>query len=681
MVWPDAIFSDLLTAHLPLSQFIHESLARWGQVPLWNPIMLAGQPLVGDPLAGLTYPVYWATYLLPSVETFQLLLFLHLGLAALGVFYLSLAMGRSRPASLAAAVSFGLAPRILGQWGLGHVTLVFALAWTPWMLFCLRKRVEASQLSGQATWRWSALAGGLLGLTFSIDPRWAVPAGMLGGAYGLFLHLSHSHDGERSWRLISGTLIAFVGSALLASAALALPLLQWLSRSTRAELGFSGASGGLPLESLAHLFWPLPTSWPEWNASLGIVVVMASVLGARTRSPEATFFIGTLVSALLLSLGDATPIYPLASRLVPGLRLLRIPARFFLLMPLACSLLVGMGIDELGIKASQVPSSRMRLLGIGLLASFLFFHLGLAIVTSGQSLIENPWAIVSLALGTIFVLIGPLAVVGPETGRSGAALLVVLFLELAMMHWALAEVRGHSLPRSRDLPQELVTDWGSERLFSPTYSISQDEAAALRLELIHGVSPLQLDRTWTFLSKSLGFNPEPYSVTLPPYPEGDPQLPPPLSYDLEELGLLNMRHVVSSVPLDEEDLDPKWRWRGDWIYENPLARPRAWMEPAAAANEEGDWWPAGNLDWTPNHIRVQASGPARLVLSEVHAEGWIVLVDGRQAQIEEVEGLLRSVLLDEGEHTVEFRFVPLAFYTGIAISCVFWVGLALRWKM
>jgi hypothetical protein len=73
---------------------------------------------------------------------------------------------------------------------------------------------------------------------------------------------------------------------------------------------------------------------------------------------------------------------------------------------------------------------------------------------------------------------------------------------------------------------------------------------------------------------------------------------------------------------------------------------------------------------TPAYIglRARLGAPGLLVLSEVTYPGWRVYVNGKPARLCEADGILRAVLLPEGESKVEFRFQPLAFYVGIALS-------------
>lgn len=55
--------------------------------------------------------------------------------------------------------------------------------------------------------------------------------------------------------------------------------------------------------------------------------------------------------------------------------------------------------------------------------------------------------------------------------------------------------------------------------------------------------------------------------------------------------------------------------------------------------------------------------------------GWKVYVDGEGEKIEVANGLFRAVRIEEGIHTIEFKYRPLWFFVGIALSVVCIVGL------
>ncbi len=70
-------------------------------------------------------------------------------------------------------------PKLMGHFASGHVTLVMAVAWTPWLLLAERKRQTGELKLG-------FLPGLTLGVIALADVRWAALGGLLWLAYSLY---------------------------------------------------------------------------------------------------------------------------------------------------------------------------------------------------------------------------------------------------------------------------------------------------------------------------------------------------------------------------------------------------------------------------------------------------------------------------------------------------------------
>ena len=78
---------------------------------------------------------------------------------------------------------------------------------------------------------------------------------------------------------------------------------------------------------------------------------------------------------------------------------------------------------------------------------------------------------------------------------------------------------------------------------------------------------------------------------------------------------------------------------------------------------------------------MRATGPGRLVLSEIMYPGWQARVDGQPASVETANGALRAVQLAAGPHVVTFEFWPVPVYLGGALGMLGLIGLAiLLWQ-
>src|SRR5260221_8711481 len=163
---PDSNYTDLLLSHLPNAVYWRDSLVHFAQWPLWNGQIYAGLPFAADPLAGIWYPPALALLALPLPFGFNLLLALHLAWAGYGLFRFLRGEGLALPASALGAVAFAGTPKLVAHLGAGHVSLVYAVAWTPWLLLSVRQASHSIGGPGRHVIARSAIAGAVMAPTF-----------------------------------------------------------------------------------------------------------------------------------------------------------------------------------------------------------------------------------------------------------------------------------------------------------------------------------------------------------------------------------------------------------------------------------------------------------------------------------------------------------------------------------
>jgi len=659
--YPDAAFSDLLITHLPNASFIRASLSQWGQIPLWNPMLLSGTPFAADPLSGLWYPPLWLVQLLPALPAFNLLFLLHLILSGWGVYRLLREDGSGPWGALLAGAAWMGASKWSAHIALGHVTLCMAVAWTPWLL------LVAGRICNDAScqWRWSAVGGVLLGIIMLADPRWVVTAGLLAAAVALRACRRHG-VGWRTISLAGGTaaIIAF-----LVSAPVSLPLLEFIPLSTRASLSAAQQSYlSLPWAGLLDLLLPLARQ-PEWSTYVGGAVLLLAALGAIGDVRRHGFWLGVISLALVLALGDQTPLYPLLSA-IPGLNLLRVPPRMLFVCALGVAILAGWGVDSVmrGVQDRALYWGRLLTAGGGV----LILLLGSLLLFISEEFAKET-ILISLFFTVVAVIWCFLSLGGRLKGRFAALillLLVALDLGLAGARQLSMRPGSDALTEREALAEALVTELGSdglERVFSPSYSLPQQTAAVYGLQLADGVSPMQLQAYIQALSAATGIAMDAYAVTVPAFPAGDPRQPRELHLEAELLGQLNIGWVLSDYKLESETLNLVRQLGDVWMYRVPNVRPRAWVE---AGDADEHWRAVEAMDWSPNIITITATGPGRLVLSEMVYPGWRVDLDGDPVDLYHADRPLRQLTLPEGTHTVRFRFQPLAVYAGAGLLLV-----------
>ncbi len=671
----EASFSDLTISHYPNAVFLREELLSGAGLPLWSPLILSGAPFAADPLSGLWYPPGWLALLLPLPLGFNLLVLLHLLLGGLALYALLRREGLGHPAALLGGMAFAALPKLFAHYGAGHLTLLYAVPWTPVLLLAARGEPHhPSKVMRQP--------GLVLALIFLADPRWAVYAGLLWVAYAW---RGRRGLGPAAWALRQAPQLAL---AFLLSAPLSLPLLEFTRLSTRGEMGIADLTRySLEPAGLLGLLFPALGGFHERQlypgAAIALLVMICALL-PTSRRPGRFWLIAGL-AGLALALGEYLPGYTWLARL-PGLNLLRVPGRALFISGLSFAACAAFALDALLKGAPAELASvlrRARLAAVALAGLSALLALG-AWAATGAPAPGFLWGagMVVLAAGWLLAYLA-----GRLPGRvwlAGVFLLVAADLVRVDVTLFASRPSDEVLAEARP-----VLDWlqeqepgdarGRFRIYSPSYSLPQHTAALTGLELADGVNPLQLAAYASFMDGATGAPRSGYSETLPPFPTGSP-LTDNLAArpDPARLGLLNVAYVAAAFDLEHPDLELLEQAGDTRIYANRLSRPRAWWEPAGG----GAYFPAEIREWRPNRIVALVPGaaePGRLVLAEIYYPGWAATVDGQPAEIQPAVGLLRSVQVEPGAHEVVFTFRPLSLYAGLLLCLTGCAWLLFTW--
>jgi hypothetical protein len=373
-----------------------------GKLPLWNPYLFAGAPLLANSQAGVFYPLNWPLWLLSGhslagvARMLHGSVLLHVLLAALNTAVLAWRLGLG-PWSAALAGFLYAGSGYLGV-HVEHLNQLQGLAWMPlvWLPPSREMRRTGGIVQGAQRPRriakipWpsavNVLALALVVLAGHTQTAFITVVGLLiwrGVPFFIFrwrcrergLHLSVSKIAVNVWHF-GRSLLPFGIAGLIAAVQL-LPTFELSRFSVRAEglpwreaVSFSISPWDLPWALLPPYLHP--PRLPEGVAYLGIValgLLGGGVIGAwRTREPRALALVALSVSGIFLSLGGYNPLYLAAVRLgVPGLVHFRAPARFMALFVLSASLLVGFAFNKIReIMRGRLGKSGGTLLAVGL---------------------------------------------------------------------------------------------------------------------------------------------------------------------------------------------------------------------------------------------------------------------------------------------------------------------------
>ncbi len=365
--------TDLVTMEGPQLAFF----ARWakqGILPLWNPFLYDGVPFPAG-VEGYFYPPSWLAVLLSTDLTVKLTFAIHLALAGAGAAWLCRSRVRRRLASYVGGAIFAMSGFLTAHVFAGHLHLVCASAYLPWMVAVVdRVRRRESVV-------WAAAVAGF-GLALLAAQYQMVAIGVL--AAGLFAAMETLFASERavSWpsRLASvsrsaGALAALLLGGALIGAIQLLPLALTLPFTQRQSVDASFASSFpcVPGNLLALLFprlfgnsadTPFVGDFSFWEAFPYVgLVTLALAAFAVGNLPRVRWLgaAGTAAIGGMLALGDRTPLLRIACALVPLLHRFRAAGRYLVVVALFSALLAALGLDA--FLDPQHTVSRRRLTG------------------------------------------------------------------------------------------------------------------------------------------------------------------------------------------------------------------------------------------------------------------------------------------------------------------------------
>ena len=633
-IWsPGAEHSDLAVTHWPNAHFTRRTLWEEGHFPLWRPTIMNGAPFAANPLAGLYYPPNWLFLFLPLLPLevgFNLSAVFHLWLAGAAMYALMRrGFGAGVWGALTAAVVYEASPKLLAHLGAGHVGWAQAWGWLPMVVLCVMQICRSA--SGQGG-KWAVGAGVALAMQFCADVRMAVYTLAAAVTLALVWALGQEETKRVSpTRSFAYSLIRSFAVFLGLTACQWLPLVALLPETTRAAMTLqSAAAWSLPWRYLAGLLLADHGGNHEWMTYVGVSTLALAGAGARAswRKGERRWLVGWLVGlslgAVWFSLGENGGVFQVLYRVVPGLGLLRVPPRSWVLVIFAAAALAGLGVETMGQRTKGTRKwrqwKRAFLLGVGAFPPLLVVGYWLLIGTP-------PLNLIMLGIVTpLAIAICHLQFAIRNSQFLGLVAVLLVAFDLLVVDTTFIEARPPEqvFANGRAAAEWLAAQPDHFRIYSPSYSIPQHVAELYRLELADGVDPLQLHTYADYLTRAAGLEPHPepgqrgYSVTLPPFPEGTDVRTAlkDVSPDAGMLGRLGVRYVAAAFPVSAPGLLEQGVMDGVYVYLNQYAQPAV---EARHAIESSDGTVLFEYDPMPVYAGWAVSGATLIALSI----GWL----------------------------------------------------------
>ena len=327
-------------------------IVRSGHLPIWNPYIFSGMPLLGAAQGGILFPLNWFYLVFAASTSSNLMVLSSFMVAALGAFLYA----RSTRTSIAGAAVTSLVWQaggfLVNQ--ISHINIVQTAALLPWVLWA----VERYAASGSR--KYAALIAVFVALQFFAGHQQAFTyALLLAVAYAVVMGAVDLRQRKRYL-----TSVGFVCVGLLLAAVQILPTWELLRNSLRDAASYDFfTSFSLPKRFVLTFLAPYvmgggdgrlfrapylgPSFYTEYVPYAGVIsIVLVVVVVWFSRDWRTRFWLGVVVVGLLLAFGRYAP-FSLNAIVyyVPLLNLFRVPARHLLEVHFAVAVLAGRGLS------------------------------------------------------------------------------------------------------------------------------------------------------------------------------------------------------------------------------------------------------------------------------------------------------------------------------------------------
>jgi hypothetical protein len=717
----------------PLLQFVpwRESafqILSQGHLPLWNPQLGMGAPLLANYQSALLYPPNYLLLITGTAWGHGLLVALHLMWAGIGMVALTRHLGLGSLGQSISALAFGLSGYLVARGG--FLSINAAAAWLPWILLTVDRLVQCMEIEG---WRRDTIKA-TLWLSAALALQWL--AGHAQTAWYTFgiacTWACWRTISSRGWNGLKRLSVPFIGAIVLAfglSAAQLLPTVEYLLNSHRVTMLDSQFA-------MTYSFWPwrlldlfvpglfgnpaLGNYWGYGNywedaIYIGILPILLALIAmwrgfrGKDQTSLVRFLIGLAFVALIFALGKNTPLFPLLFRHVPTFNLFQAPTRWNLILIFSLALLAGIGAE-----AWRTPTGRAlywtRLGTVGAAVVGFAAWIGSQFIEG----VEPSFIRAFTVSGFLLFVAGVLILKVPESlsWRWVALVGLVVLADLVFAGFGLNPSIPLKVFRGDSALQDIVVD--EHRVYMPS-----DVEYELKFKQTHRFDTFNLNIDWRIV-RDIGLPNTPILDDINSANNFDPILPDRFVVWTEMIEELPRDHRLNLLAL----MDVGWLAVLDTAsdlgvrYEAVPDAERVRLIPDAVVVSSASEALAiiSKLDFDPMRmvvleddalltvptggghgdvdlietsdpglvsLRVETTQGSWLLLSDTWYPGWRVELDGEKTNLYKADYLFRAVWVPQGEHTLEFRYRSPLFFVGGVLSVLGWMTMAVigwRWR-
>jgi hypothetical protein len=377
-------------------------MIRQGGLPLWNPYVFSGMPLLASIQPGALYPTTWMFAVLSPQAAMNWMVITTYHVALIGTYFYARRLGANRMGAMVGGIAFAFGGYMIAH--LGHTNRVMAAAWLPWVMLAIE------ELYQHARWRWVAFGALFIALQLLAgEPQMTCYTIMVAGAYGLFSLILRPARERRLRFLLASLAMALCG--VLLSAVQLIPERELLAYGERAAINYDYFSSfSFPPQHLFQQIFPYffggagmkPYTivyWGKWNttevagyvgmlAMIGGLIALAAQFVESKRNRVALFWAVCAVVAIFLAFGSYQPlgIHRFLHQ-VPVYNLFRASGRHLFEFDFALSTLAALGVtwvaEEPGRKGLRGMIGGIGAMGVLVLATAIAYRYFAESLTTG----------------------------------------------------------------------------------------------------------------------------------------------------------------------------------------------------------------------------------------------------------------------------------------------------------
>lgn len=379
---PDFGRSDLINFNIPIKTIMSQAI-REGRLPLWEPKIGQGFPILEEGQIGFFYPPnlilfalfpFWLAFNLGYITTFAI--------SAFGTYSLARSLKISREGSTLAALTYAFCPMFVLHFH--HYNFIQTLSLFPWVLYFINEFFQTNK------YRNLLFTSTIIALQVSTGFQQITAYSITGGLIFLAFKLTRTRASNRTKIKMTALVVSFI---LLGLAIAAVQIVQTYTLSRQADrtttitplkilsefpyktsniltvfnpyIHGNPKDGTYPTFQTGRwgIFWENTTYFGLVQLILASTICVFSFLKPKKVDRQlVTFLVFFAFLGIVLSLGNSAPLHPLFS--FPPFSIFRVPSRFLMFTFISVSLLAALGLDK-------IPQKKHKSLKIVLVSTLI----------------------------------------------------------------------------------------------------------------------------------------------------------------------------------------------------------------------------------------------------------------------------------------------------------------------